>query len=104
MACGQNSQGQWQKYILGPAAVDGTDVDEAKAVLNTQTGAGWTVTMDFTDQGSKEFADITGKLAQNPSPQNQFAIVLDGEVVSDPYVSQALTGGNAEISGNFAQK
>ncbi|GAB3182494.1 protein translocase subunit SecD [Streptomyces incanus] len=104
VACGQNSQGQWQKYILGPAAVDGTDVDKAKAVLNTQTGAGWTVTMDFTDKGSKKFADITGKLAQNPSPQNQFAIVLDGEVVSDPYVSQALTGGNAEISGNFTQK
>ncbi|MER5843438.1 MULTISPECIES: protein translocase subunit SecD [Streptomyces] len=104
VACGQNSQGQWQKYILGPAAVDGTDVDDAKAVLNTQTGAGWTVTMDFTDKGSKKFADITGKLAQNPSPQNQFAIVLDGEVVSDPYVSQALTGGNAEISGNFTQK
>ncbi|MGY0066197.1 protein translocase subunit SecD [Streptomyces sp. QTS137] len=104
VACGQNSQGQWQKYILGPAAVDGTDVDDAQAILNTQTGAGWTVTMDFTDEGSKKFAGITGQLAQNPSPQNQFAIVLDNEVVSDPYVSQALTGGNAEISGNFTQK
>ncbi|WP_229875834.1 protein translocase subunit SecD, partial [Streptomyces griseoloalbus] len=104
VACGQNSQGQWQKYILGPAAVDGTDVDDAQAVLNTQTGAGWTVTMDFTDKGAKKFADITGQLAQKQSPQNQFAIVLDGEVVSDPYVSQALTGGNAEISGNFNQQ
>ncbi|GHB63300.1 protein translocase subunit SecD [Streptomyces viridiviolaceus] len=104
VACGQNSQGQWQKYILGPAEVDGTDVDEAKAVFNTQTAAGWTVTMDFTDGGAKKFANITGKLAQNQSPQNQFAIVLDNEVVSDPYVSQALTGGNAEISGNFTQE
>ncbi|MDK1346613.1 protein translocase subunit SecD [Streptomyces sp. 378] len=104
LACGKNSQGQWQKYILGPAEVDGTDVDEAQAVLNTQTGAGWTVTMDFTDSGAKKFANITGKLAQNQSPQNQFAIVLDGEVVSDPYVRQALTGGNAEISGNFTQQ
>ncbi|MEY7978973.1 protein translocase subunit SecD [Streptomyces pilosus] len=104
VACGQNSQGQWQKYILGPAAVDGTDVDEADAVLNTQTGAGWTVTMKFSDAGSKKFADITGRLAQQQSPQNQFAIVLDNEVVSDPYVSQALTGGNAEISGNFNQQ
>ncbi|MFC9133054.1 protein translocase subunit SecD [Streptomyces sp. NPDC057099] len=104
LACGKNSQGQWQKYILGPAAVDGTDVDKAQAVLNTQTGAGWTVTMDFTDGGAKKFADITGKLAQNQSPQNQFAIVLDGDVVSDPYVRQALTGGNAEISGNFTQQ
>ncbi|MDN0196182.1 protein translocase subunit SecD [Streptomyces sp. S.PNR 29] len=104
VACGQNSQGQWQKYILGPAEVDGTDVDKAQAVFNTQTGAGWTVTMDFTNAGSKKFANITGKLAQNQSPQNQFAIVLDGEVVSDPYVRQALTGGNAEISGNFTQE
>jgi preprotein translocase subunit SecD len=104
LACGKNSQGQWQKYVLGPAEVDGTDVDKAQAVLNTQTGAGWTVTMDFTDGGAKKFADITGKLAQNQSPQNQFAIVLDGDVVSDPYVRQALTGGNAEISGNFNQQ
>ncbi|MDT0613975.1 protein translocase subunit SecD [Streptomyces lancefieldiae] len=104
VACGQNSQGQWQKYILGPAEVDGTDVDKADAVFNTQTAAGWTVTMDFTDKGAKKFASITGKLAQNQSPQNQFAIVLDNEVVSDPYVSQALTGGNAEISGNFDQE
>ncbi|MFJ8466105.1 protein translocase subunit SecD [Streptomyces swartbergensis] len=104
LACGKNSQGQWQKYILGPAEVDGTDVDKAQAVLNTQTGAGWTVTMDFTDGGAKKFAAITGKLAQNQSPQNQFAIVLDGDVVSDPYVKQALTGGNAEISGNFTQQ
>ncbi|MFE7447941.1 protein translocase subunit SecD [Streptomyces chartreusis] len=104
VACGQNSSGQWQKYILGPAEVDGTDVDKAKAVLNTQTGAGWTVTMDFTNGGSKKFAAITGKLAKNQSPQNQFAIVLDGEVVSDPFVRQALTGGNAEISGNFNQE
>ncbi|CAL9380740.1 MULTISPECIES: protein translocase subunit SecD [Streptomyces] len=104
VACGQNSQGQWQKYILGPAAVDGTDVDEADAVLNTTSGAGWTVTMKFTGEGSKKFADITGQLAQKQSPQNQFAIVLDGEVVSDPYVRQALTGGNAEISGNFNQQ
>ncbi len=104
VACGQNSQGQWQKYILGAAEVDGTDVDKASAVFNTQTAAGWTVTMDFTKGGTKKFADITGKLAQNQSPQNQFAIVLDNEVVSDPYVSQALTGGNAEISGSFTQE
>ncbi|MFY1676092.1 MULTISPECIES: protein translocase subunit SecD [unclassified Streptomyces] len=104
VACGETSPGQWQKYLLGPAEVDGTDVDEAQAVLNTQTAAGWTVTMDFTDKGSDKFASITGKLAQNQSPQDQFAIVLDNEVVSSPYVSQALTGGKAEISGSFTQE
>ncbi|MCN9240797.1 protein translocase subunit SecD [Streptomyces sp. RY43-2] len=103
LACGQNAQKQWQKYILGPAEVAGTDVKKAQAVYDTQGAGGWKVTMDFTSAGTKKFASITGKLAQNQSPQNQFAIVLDGEVVSDPYVREALTGGNAEISGSFDQ-
>lgn len=103
VACGQNASGQWQKYVLGPAAVSGTDIKSAAARFDTQGAAGWKVTMDFTSSGSKKFAEITGTLAQNTTPQNQFAIVLDGEVVSDPYVSQALTGGSAEISGTFDQ-
>ncbi|GGT19466.1 protein translocase subunit SecD [Streptomyces chromofuscus] len=103
VGCGE-IQGVWYKYLLGPAAVDGTEVDDAQAVYDTQSGAGWKVQMDFTSAGAKKFADITGKLAQNQSPQNQFGIVLDGEVVSSPYVSQSITGGNAEISGSFTQE
>ncbi|MET7985269.1 MULTISPECIES: protein translocase subunit SecD [unclassified Streptomyces] len=104
VACGQdkNSSGQWQKYILGPAEVSGTDVKKAGAVFDTQSAAGWKVTMEFTSGGSKKFAAITGRLAQNQEPQNQFAIVLDGQVVSDPRVSESLSG-NAEISGSFTQ-
>ncbi|MEV0978404.1 protein translocase subunit SecD [Streptomyces sp. NPDC049915] len=102
LACG-NSSGQWQKYVLGPAGVDGTDVKKAQAVFNTQNASGWTVTMEFTSKGAKKFADITGKLAQQQTPQNQFAIVLDGNVVSDPFVREALTGGSAEITGHFSQ-
>jgi preprotein translocase subunit SecD len=104
VACGKNNtSGQWQKYVLGPAEVKGTDIKSAAAVFDTQSAAGWKVTMEFTSDGSKKFADITGKLAKNQSPQNQFAIVLDGDVVSDPFVQQALTGGSAEISGSFDQ-
>ncbi|MFF3408096.1 protein translocase subunit SecD [Streptomyces sp. NPDC002742] len=101
VACG-NSSGQWQKYVLGPAAVSGTDISKAAAVFDTQNASGWKVTMDFTSGGSKKFADITGKLAQNQRPQNQFAVVLDGDVVSDPSVGQKLSG-SAEISGSFTQ-
>ncbi|WP_424214695.1 protein translocase subunit SecD [Streptomyces sp. BI20] len=102
VACGP-SQGGWGKWLLGPAAVDGQDVSDAKGQLDPQRGA-WIVTMQFTDKGADKFAKITGELAAKQSPQNQFAIVLDGEVVSDPYVTSALTGGNAEISGGFNQQ
>ncbi|MFE0187476.1 protein translocase subunit SecD [Streptomyces sp. NPDC059008] len=93
-----------QKYVLGPIAVEGTDVKGAKAVFDSQQGQGWIVQMDFTSDGGKKFADITGKLATKTQPQNQFAIVLDGAVVSDPRVSERLNGGNATISGGFTQQ
>ncbi|MEU6218039.1 protein translocase subunit SecD [Streptomyces sp. NPDC047022] len=100
VACSQDAK---QKYILGPAEVDGQDVKKADAVYDTQGAGGWKVTMDFTSTGTKKFAAITGKLAQNQPPQNEFAIDLDGSVVSSPYVQQALTTGNAEITGSFTQ-
>ncbi len=103
VACGKNNGGQWEKYILGPAEVNGKDVDDASATLDTQRGGGWKVNMEFTDAGSKKFQKITGKLSQQQPPQNQFAIVLDGEVVSAPSVNETLSA-NAEISGSFTQE
>ncbi|MEV0413311.1 protein translocase subunit SecD [Streptomyces sp. NPDC050448] len=102
LACGKRGN-TWGKWILGPAGVAGTDVADAKGVIDPRRGQ-WIVTMQFTDKGADKFAKITGELATKQMPQNQFAIVLDGEVVSDPSVSQALTGGNAEISGGFTQQ
>lgn len=103
MACGEINK-VWYKYVLGPAAVDGTEVKNAKAVFDTQGASGWQVQMNFTSSGAKKFADITGELAKNQQPQNEFGIVLDGDVVSSPYVQQAITGGQAEISGRFTQE
>lgn len=99
VACEQDGSA---KYVLGPAEVDGTDVDSAKAAINQQNGQ-WIVQMEFTGSGAKKFHTTTGKLAQQQSPQNQFAIALDGEVVSAPSVSTALSA-NAEISGSFNQQ
>jgi preprotein translocase subunit SecD len=103
VACGENDK-VWYKYLLGPAAVDGTDVKKAQAVFDTQGASGWQVQMNFTSSGSKKFANITGELAKNQSPQNEFAIVLDGNVVSSPFVQGAISGGQAEITGRFTQQ
>ncbi|WFB06569.1 protein translocase subunit SecD [Streptomyces sp. LX-29] len=91
-----------RKFILGPAEVEGTDVDDASSVY--QPGEGWIVQLDFTNKGADKFADVTGKLAAQAPPQNQFAIVLDGAVVSDPSVTRTIAGGNAQISGSFSQQ
>jgi preprotein translocase subunit SecD len=90
------------KYVLGPAEVSGTEVDNAKAGFDQSRGM-WIVNMEFTKQGSKQFQTITKKLSAQQSPQNQFAIALDGEVVSAPQVNSTLSG-SAEISGSFTQQ
>ncbi|MEU9315903.1 protein translocase subunit SecD [Streptomyces sp. NPDC048295] len=90
------------KYVLGPSEVSGTEVDNAKAGFDQQRGM-WIVNMEFTKQGSKQFQTITKKLSAQQSPQNQFAIALDGEVVSAPQVNTTLSG-SAEISGSFTQQ
>ncbi|MFE7142086.1 protein translocase subunit SecD [Streptomyces sp. NPDC057644] len=102
VACGSNVPGSYEKYILGPAEVSGSDVDDAKGAIDQQSGQ-WIVSMEFTSAGAKKFQTITGRLAQQQPPMNQFAIVLDGEVVSAPSVRQALSK-NAQISGSFDQQ
>lgn len=103
VACGQDDK-VWSKFLLGPVDVDGTEIKKAKASFNTQSAAGWQVDMTFNSAGAKKFADTTSKLAQQTSPQNEFAIVLDDEVVSHPFVQSAIGGGNAQISGSFTQE
>ncbi|MDX3228601.1 protein translocase subunit SecD [Streptomyces sp. ME19-01-6] len=94
-----------RKFILGPSQVEGTDVKDASSVYESQSGQGWIVQLNFTNKGGKKFADVTGKLATQQPPQNQFAIVLDGEVYSDPKVDESIVGGRATISGpDFDQK
>jgi preprotein translocase subunit SecD len=98
-----------EKYILGKAEVQGTDVKSAQATLNqNQQGVatgGWIVQLDFTRQGAKKFGQVTTRLASLQPPQNRFGIVLDGLVVSAPGLNNGpILGGNAQIEGNFTQK
>ncbi|MFF7214154.1 protein translocase subunit SecD [Streptomyces sp. NPDC008238] len=100
VACSQDGGA---KYALGPAAVDGKNVSKAAAQFDTQGGNGWVVTLNFDGTGSKAFSKITSQLSQQQPPNNQFAIVLDNEVVSAPSVNQTLSG-SAEIYGSFTQE
>ncbi|MEE1782294.1 protein translocase subunit SecD [Streptomyces sp. SP17BM10] len=105
VACSQKPEkgGAYSKLVLGPVAVKGSDVSKASPSLDTQQGNGWQVQLQFNGKGTDDFAAVTGKLAALPDPTNQFAIVLDNEVVSHPYVRSAIPGGTAVISGTFSQ-
>jgi SecD/SecF fusion protein len=98
-------------------ALSGKDVKNPEQNFDPQTNAP-IVTMEFTNQGKKEFQAVTREIAirgldnalpgQNPIQASQhFAIVLDNELVSTPYINykenpdgiDGETG--AQISGGF---
>ncbi|MFW5883156.1 MAG: protein translocase subunit SecD [Verrucomicrobiota bacterium] len=60
----------------------------------------WSVSLSFTDEGAKVFANITRMLAEEGTANDlgRLAIALDGEVYSAPTVREEIFGG-AEISG-----
>lgn len=89
------------KYALAPADLVGTDIESATAGLPQQGAGGWQVDLQMTTDGAKKFADSTTKLSALESPNDQFAIVLDGVVISAPSVNEPILGGSAVISGSF---
>ncbi len=106
VACGTGT-GAGVKYVLGPAAVTGTQLTTINAALNSQNNQ-WQVNFSLNSQGSKAMATLTSNLFNKyysstsqteTSVLDQFAIVLDGKVVSAPMVQGVINGGNGEISG-----
>ncbi len=89
------------KYILEPAFIRGTNVEDAQAQLPQQGVGSWVVTLAFDSEGASQLAEVSTRLAPLPPPQNQFAIVLDGVVVSAPSFEEPILGGSAQISGTF---
>ncbi|WP_382305703.1 protein translocase subunit SecD [Herbiconiux sp. UC225_62] len=96
------------KYALGPVEIEGADIaDASSGVATTQNGSStgqWVVDLSFNDKGTKEFADVTTRLFGLTGVQNQFAIVLDGKVITAPTTGGAFTDGRAQISGSFTQE
>ena len=82
----------------GTTVLDGSEVKSAEAgVQNDSMGnSEHVVSLTFTDEGTKAFADATSANVGNP-----IYIVYDGTVISAPTVKQAITDGKCVISGSF---
>ena len=96
------------KYILGPVEVGGESITDASSGLltgpqGTVTNE-WGVFLEFDSAGTAGFRAVTERLINLPGVQNQFAIVLDGRVISAPRTLAAITDGNPQISGSFTQE
>lgn len=94
------------KYALGPVEITGDMVSSASSGLRVTAQGAITneriVNLEFGSEGTSRFADTTERLLSLESPRDQFAIVLDGLVISAPQVNSVIPNGKAEISGTFS--
>ena len=81
----------------GSVVLEGTDIAEAEggAIQDQTTNAKqYVVSLTLTKEGKKKFAEAT-----EANVGKQIAIVYDNGILSAPNVSEAITGGSAQIDG-----
>nr|WP_232483304.1 protein translocase subunit SecD [Brevibacterium yomogidense] len=102
VSCAQDGSA---KYILGPVELDGSHVSDADFGFETTSTGTQTnrvaVTIEFDNVGREVFGEITTAITGQQQPYDQFAIVLDGLVLSAPQSRTPVTDGRAQITGDF---
>lgn len=86
------------RYQLAAQVLDGSDLAEV-SLTDAPGTPDKVVTITMKADGAKTLEKVTGELAGKPAPQNQFAIVVDGEVLTAPMVQGPIAGGVLQLSG-----
>jgi preprotein translocase subunit SecD len=95
-------------YVAGYIVNDQPDMtgeNLENANLNRDPQGRLEVTMSFNREGAGQFADLSGRIAENALASGQpgtgrLAIVLDKDVVSAPTVEESIVGGDVSISND----
>ncbi|HSE06501.1 MAG TPA: protein translocase subunit SecD, partial [Methylomirabilota bacterium] len=96
ITCDENGN----KFLLSASVIQGTQIKDASAGI-PQNDVGYVVTLDFEKSARTTFADVSRAMA---GTGEQFAIVLDGTVISAPGFDEPIPSGNAQIRGDFTQE
>ncbi|OGE15960.1 protein-export membrane protein SecD [Candidatus Daviesbacteria bacterium RIFCSPHIGHO2_12_FULL_37_11] len=86
-------------FLSQSTGLTGADLKKAQVTYGGGIGAstGPQVSIEFTADGAKKFAELTSKNIGKPLP-----IFLDNQPISAPRVEQEILGGNAVITGQFS--
>lgn len=88
----------WQlafEDVFTPTPLTGRYLKKAEISFDSTTNKPL-VTLQFDDQGAKLFEEITGRNVGKP-----LAIYIDNQILSRPTVQEKISGGRAQITGNF---
>jgi preprotein translocase subunit SecD len=93
------------KFILGPVELDGTQIAKASSsAVTTSAGSAtgqYAVDLTFNDAGKTAFGNVTKRLFPLTAPRNQFAVTIDGYIITAPAIQAVITTGTAQITGGF---
>jgi len=85
------------RQVFTSTGLTGRDLILSQVQFNGGKTAGQpVVSIEFSPEGTKKFAEITGKNIGKP-----LAIFLDNQLVTAPTVQSVISDGRAVISGNF---
>ncbi|MET3963667.1 preprotein translocase subunit SecD [Marmoricola sp. OAE513] len=95
------------RYLLTKAVIEGTSLKTASAGI-PQGELEWTVNLTLSNKvgAVSDFTKISQKLLDNKNASampTQFAIVLDGQVLSAPQFTGVITDGKPQITGDFTE-
>lgn len=99
------------KYLLSRSIIEGTELDGASAGT-PQNGVGWQVNIEMgNDKKRANPKGSTGAASDFETvsrafqgTEEQFAIVLDAKVISDPRMTAVITDGRSSITGDFSEQ
>jgi preprotein translocase subunit SecD len=96
-----NGQGEAERYVLGPAVIDGQVINGTiikTAFSQLQTNGVWSVVFNLTSRGSTLFNDLAAA-----NYQKLVANDLDGTIVSAPSINDTNFNGSVSVTGSFTQ-
>ncbi len=92
----------------GTIALDGSNVKDAQVAT---AGSKYKILLQFDSEGGKAFEEATRKAftgVVEPKVEgmskNEIAIVLDGAIIVHPTVSEVISGGHCEMTGNYSKE
>ncbi len=93
------------KFVLdetGQEVISGKNIEKAQAMYSNENG-GYVVSLELDAEGTEKFAEAT---ANNSGKTMSIISTVDGEeiVISSPTINEAITNGEAIITGNFTQE
>ncbi len=82
--------------------LEGSDVVAATPqYYDDGSGAQYVIELQLTDEGAEKFSTATATVSAKEYPGNIISIWMDDTMISSPVVESQITGGTAQISGNF---